>query len=126
MVGEGDSVLDYNSVRRCGVGTAFHVARPCFPSAEGRAPDGRLAGHHRPREGSKERCTWVKTNDEYHSENGRPQHAAHGRVTGGEQDEGMCLLRGGLFVEMELDDRPFGTTQASLRVNSKQPLLGCS
>ncbi len=106
-MGEGDSVPHCNWVCRCGANTAFHLAQPRFPLAEGCPPDGRLAGHHRPREGSKERCTWVNTNDEYHSENGRPQYAAHGRVTGGEQDEGMCLLRDHWLVEMEPDNRPF-------------------
>ena len=35
------------------------------------------------------------------------QHAAPGRVTGGEQDEGMYLLESDSLVEMESDDQPF-------------------
>ena len=59
MVGEG-SAPHCNWVRRRGVDTAL----PHFPLAEGRPPDGSLAGRHRPHEGSKEQHTWVNDNDE--------------------------------------------------------------
>src|ERR1700761_7710379 len=38
-VGEGDSVPHCNWVRRCAGGTAFHLAWPHFPLAEGHPPD---------------------------------------------------------------------------------------
>ena len=59
MVGEDDSVPHCNWVRRCVVDTAFHLAWPRFPLAEGRCPDERLAGHHQPLEGPKEVYAWV-------------------------------------------------------------------
>ena len=63
MVGGDDSVPHCNWVRRCVLDNAFQLAWPRFPLDEGRPPDGRLAGHHRPLEGSKEGHAWV--NDDY-------------------------------------------------------------
>ena len=47
-----------NWVRRCVVGTAFHLAQIHFSLVEGRPPDGRLPGSHQPHEDSKVRYAW--------------------------------------------------------------------